>query len=226
MTVATIVMTTWLPNNQDGMLRLQIIEKTLRSWHKNLINSDDIRLHVADDGSSNEMLKELQDIVKIEWPYIGTTYSQQMRKGVGASLNAGIREALKYSDFVLHMVDDWVLTKPLDIDPWVEALALYENIGGFRFFPHPDLTGRIRYIKPGIYAMELDRHHFAFATRPSLWHRRMLEAYGPFDEGSSAYECERMYNLNYCLTDGPSLYLALPDEWEHVGGVELGDITP
>jgi hypothetical protein len=54
----------------------------------------------------------------------------------------------------------------------------------------------------------------------------MFDAYGYFDEGVSAYECEQFYNERYCRLTGPKLIMALPDEWQHLGGVELGDITP
>lgn len=226
MTVASIIMTTWLPDSEEGEKRLKIIESTVISWALNLISNDDIRMIVCDDGSSEPMFNKLKAIVNENWPRVGTSYFQQQRKGVGASLNKGVIEGTKYSDILLHMVDDWRLLKPLDLDPWIEALSNIQSIAGFRFFPHPNLSGEIHYINPGIYAMSLDRHHFAFATRPSLWHSRMFESYGMFEESVSAYECERLYNINYCTLSGPILYLALPDEWEHMGGVELGDITP
>lgn len=222
MTPVTIVMTTWLPNNEDGYKRLNILQKCLISWHENLIHDDDIFLHVADDGSDDSMTVALKNAVLECWPRHGTRFTRQERHGVGASLNKGIRESP--TDIVLHAVDDWELLKPLDIRPWVSLLEI-PDIAGFRLFPHPDLSGKIQYMG-GVYAMKLDRHHFAFATRPSLWHKRMFQAYGKFEEQVSAYECERLYNLNYCLGKGPDLWMALPDEWRHVDGVELGDITP
>lgn len=226
MTATTIVMTTWLPSGRAGWNRLDIIRETLISWQKNLISSDDIFLHVADDGSSDKMFDALKVAVAEEWHKYGVAFTQQDRKGVGASLNQGCAEAIKHGRIILHAVDDWKLLKPLNIDPWIQLLELDSKISAVRFFPHPDLTGIIKYVEPGIYAMELDRHHFAFATRPSLWHSRMFENYGWFDEGVSAYECEQFYNERYCRLLGPKIVLALPDEWMHVGGVELGDITP
>lgn len=226
MTAITIVMTTWLPPNRDGMRRLEIIQETLSSWQENLQSNDDIYLHIADDGSSERMLHALESIVSEQWVRHGTTYSQQNRKGVGASLNNGLEQAFRHTDIVLYAVDDWKLVKTLNLNPWIVLLRDDDILAGIRFFPHPDLTGTIKYVDPGVYMVDIDRHHFAFATRPSLWHKRMFEAYGYFDEGVSAYECEQFYNERYCKLIGPKLIMALPDEWKHLGGVELGDITP
>lgn len=219
----TILMTTWLPDGKEGRLRAQLMEYALKSWRRNLIADREIWLHVADDGTSPEMKKILTKIVKSVWSG-NISWSGQPRKGVGASLNNGL--VMCNNRLVLHAVDDWNLLDSLDLSPWADILESDENICGFRFFPHPDLIGRIKYINPGVYAMDLDKHHFAFATRPSLWHPRMFETYGMFEEGVSAYEVERLYNEKYCLIVGPKLWLALPDQWAHLGGVELGDITP
>lgn len=222
----TILMTTWLPDNRDGERRFEFAIRAMSSWEKNFEHSENIFLHIADDGSKNDRFEDLLvyagDIFgkeKISW-------STQERRGVGASLNLGINSHIWAGRLIFHAVDDWLLFDRLDLTSWADILESDENICGFRFFPHPDLTGRIKYINPGVYAMDLDKHHFAFATRPSLWHPRMFETYGMFEEGVSAYEVERLYNEKYCLIVGPKLWLALPDQWAHLGGVELGDITP
>lgn len=221
-----ILMTTWLPDNKDGEQRFANAVTAMRSWNENLLNDGRIFLHVADDGSKNDRFEDLLAYAIDIFDKEKVCWSTQERRGVGASLNLGVRTHMFGNRLILHAVDDWVLHNPIDLRPWAKILESETNICGFRFFPHPDLTGRIKYINPGVYAMNLDRHHFAFATRPSLWHPRMFETYGFFDEGVSAYECERLYNERYCMTVGPDLWLALPDQWEHLGGVELGDITP
>jgi len=227
-TDVTIVMTTWIPDDETGNQRLEIIERALESWERSLIHKRGLLfLHVADDGTSLEQFEKLESIVKNHCPVNKISWSRQSRKGVGASLNTAIREHIKVGRQVFHAVDDWRLFSDLDLTPWISILEQDENICGFRFFPHPDLTGTIKYINPGVYAMNLDKHHFAFATRPSLWHPRMFGAYGFFEEGVSAYECERLYNEKYCRLPNPTnLWMALPDQWAHLGGVELGDITP
>lgn len=224
MTEVVILMTTWLPESNDGERRLNILSHALQSWKEHLKNSGEIFLHVADDGSSPEMLHRLREKVELIWKPRPISWSGQTRRGVGTSLNSGI--LFYWNKVILHAVDDWQLYSDLDLTPWVSILEEEASICAFRFFPHPDLTGEIKYITPGVYAMNLDKHHFAFATRPSLWHPRMFEAYGLFEEKTSAYEVERLYNEEYCRLVGPKIWLALPDQWAHLGGVELGDITP
>lgn len=227
MTVVNIVATTWFPSGTEGSKRLRIFCEALDSWNVNLSHNDDIYLHVADDGSSEITLDEIKNLVNDHWPKHGTTFSIQNRRGVGASLNQGCQRALTYSDVILYTVDDWKLLKPLDITPWVEFIESKEYDAALvKFFPHPNTFGQIIYANPGIYAMRLNREGFAFSTRPSLWHRRMFDAYGWFPELVNAYDCERIYNLNISKFSWPLLYQALPDEWMHLGGVELGDITP
>ena len=94
--------------------------------------------------------------------------------------------------------------------------------------PHPGITGKVRMFPTG-WAFVVDRHHFAFAFRPALYHQRFIDAYGWFSEGTSALECERRYNEHFARTPGPEIIYALPYPWVHVGaegGDELSAIIP
>ena len=136
--------------------------------------------------------------------------------------------AFAVSPLVLYAVDDWALTADLDLTPWADALMVRPDIGMVRLGPpHPDLTGTVVMLPEG-WALRLDRHHFANATRPFLAHRRFYDAYGWYDEEQSAYECERLHNLRYAHAPAglPDVVLALPHPWIHVGEAEVGDITP
>lgn len=223
----TIVATTWLPPGLEKE-RLMDFQIAVYSWYKHLkLSSGKIHLHLADDGTTEEWFNVLKLEAQNTWSLKGdakVTFSQQRRKGVGASLNAGIDIAKRTSPFFFYAVDDWELLTDLDLTRWVSVME-DPSIGQIRFFSHPDLTGKIVFLD-GLWAIQIDRHHFAFAHRPALYHTRMIEAYGKFDEMVNAYECEQFYNERYCKESGPRIIMALPDQWKHLGSVELAHITP
>lgn len=230
MTEVTIVMTTWIPEGQQGKERLKAEERCLLSWREHLIHNEAIHLHIADDGSSESDYAQLRNIAWAEWDRGNFTFSQQQRKGVGASLNAGLKQAFHRSPIVLHAVDDWELLADLDITPWVNFLCDTKyDVGAVRFFPHPDLTGTIRHIPPHGWAVDLDKHHYMFATRPSLWHERFFNVLGYFKEGISAIECEADFNERVCgypHYKGQGVWLALPEMWRPVETGSLSEIMP
>jgi hypothetical protein len=124
-------------------------------------------------------------------------------------------------------VDDWKLNAPFDLRPWIKLLNEDPRLGMIRFGPpHPDLTGTFVHDNDRWY-VRLNRHHFAFGFRPALFHRRMLEDYGPFDEDCNAYDAERLYSERFNQNHGgPDIAYALPYPFEHIYGVELAGINP
>lgn len=200
--------------------------EALSSWQQHLLYpAGDVFLHVADDGSVPDGYPERFGPFH-DSRFGEPSFSRQERHGVGASLNAGFAEAFKRSPFALYFVDDWALTGDLDLTAWVRILLEDESIGMVRLGPpHPDLTGRVKHTPIGWY-LRLDRHHYAFAHRPALYHERFLTAYGAFEEDVNAYDCERIYAERFCKTAGPDIVYALPYPWSHVGTVELAGVQP
>lgn len=229
----TVVMTTWFPPGEEGIKRLEIAKQTLSTWEEFLFNKvGRLFLHIADDGSDYSLCADLIAQCK-KWTPTG---SVQQRHGVGASLNEGFRRAFEVSDFVLYAVDDWALNYQCDLTPWLQLLDEDESIGCIRLGPpHPDLTGMIQHDNNRWY-IRLDRHHFAFSFRPTLFHRRMIDKYGRFDEDVNSYDAEQMYNkrfnkmsagMNYQLSHNhPDIIYALPYPWDHIYGVELAGVNP
>ena len=87
----------------------------------------------------------------------------------------------------------------------------------------------------GGWFLRLEPDGFAFGHRPALYHRRFLEAFGWFEEGVSALECERFYAERYARglaiwplakPRQPEVVLALPHPWHHVESIELADLQP
>lgn len=229
MTDVTIVMTTWIPEGKQGRDRLAAEELCLNSWQEHLINKDAIHLHLADDGSTPYDFAQIRNFVD-NWKMGQVTYSKQDRRGVGASLNVGLKKAFENSPIVLHAVDDWELLDDLWLTPWVSFMEdVNYDVGAVRFFPHPYLTGEIRHIPPHGWAMMLERHHYVFATRPSLWHKRMFDALGYFKEEVSALDCETDFNYRICKPPhkiGDRIWLAIPELWRPKETGSLSALVP
>lgn len=226
----TVITTTYFPPDQRGQQRLETFKKALQSWCDNLYSDgSNISLHMADDGSAQELFDEAVEAVNLRWFEGGVTVSRQERYGVGASLNQGLRQAFEFSPLALYIVDDWELLDPLDLLPWASLLERDESLGAIRLGPaHPDLTGMIKHDPhTGQFYVVLDRHHFVLGHRPIIYHKRLIDQLGWFPEGVNAFECERQYNERFCYPLSPhKVALALPELWRHISDIELADIEP
>ena len=224
----TIITTVYEPSDDTERTRLAAAEEAIRSWLYHLVYPYPMLLHIADDGSPAKDYTPRLLSAADSWTqkFSLVTTSIQQRGGVGASLNRGIRQALENGDLLMYLVDDWVAFEPLSLMPWVNLLEYDPSIGAVRLsHPHPDLTGTIKNTDYG-WVMKLDRHHYAFGFRPTLYHRRFFEAYGAFPEGTSAWECERIYNEAFCRMAGPDIVYALPDFFEPRYPMAVGEINP
>ena len=213
----TIITTTYYPDSKLGRERADVAGQAIESWFNHLKYDGEFRLHIADDGSG----------IAFE---IGGGYnkmvSRQHRKGVGASLNTGFKSAFTHSPLALYIVDDWILQKDLDLNPWAALLTKNESLGIVRLGPpHPGLTGEVIKYEQG-WALSLDKHDYAYAMRPSMYHKRFFDAYGWFSEQINCWECERIFNEHVCATNGPGIVYALPDSWYHKDTLPLGTMEP
>lgn len=227
----TIVATTWLPPGNERA-RWDALIRSYQSWQKNLVLTGGlIHLHIADDGSNPDYWDAVTGIASRHWQIGNVSFSRQQRRGVGASLNAGIRTALNNSPIILHAVDDWELLEPLNLTPWVEFMEDPNyDVGMVRFFPHPDLTGTVRHIPPHGWAVALERHHYVFGFRPCLWHQRFFDALGYFQEGVSSLAAEEDFNLRLTSSEpkfeGERIWLALPEVWRPIETGSLAEVVP
>lgn len=223
----SIVITTYF-RKEDGAERVRVALAAAKSWKDYLKPfSNYIHLHVADDGSESKYLTFYMNALRRMWQHNLVTVSCQERHGVGASLNTGIRYALEFSAVYGYFVDDWSLTKSLDISDWVELLEEDTSVGCVRLGPpHPNTRGTITMYSQG-WGLKLDRYSYAFSQRPALYHRRFHDHYGEHPEDCSALECERMYAERFCrLNTGPDIVYALPHSWEHLGDVSMSAVEP
>lgn len=237
--IITIVITAYFPEGVDGNKRRVAARMTLKSWSRYIKYAGWLDLVIVHDGPGNDdgtdnigkFHREALDI----WTYPVThdrvtTMSPLGRGGVGRSLNLGFREAFKTSPLVLYAVDDWALTEPFDLTPWVQLLMERNDVGMVRLGPpHPGTSGVIRAYTDNWqgWALQLERSGYAFGHRPALYHKRMIDTYGWFKEDCSAIDCEKDYvdrvNSN---SSGPDVVLALPHPWQHLDSVELAYLDP
>lgn len=103
---------------------------TLRAMFDNLHFSGDLRLHIADDGSSEGHRIALQECALSVG--CNPTFSVTPRGGYGMNYNRATNIVHDQADFVLPLEDDWELTRPLDLDPLVAALNETEQFGCIR----------------------------------------------------------------------------------------------
>lgn len=225
MTDITIVATTWLPPGKE-FERSQEFVRAANSWQQYLKLDGNIHLHIADDGSEETEAFDFVREIGHSWDLGEVGWSKQERKGVGASLNKGLRQSFKHTPIVLHAVDDWELLGPLELNRWVEFMEDPNYLVDIaRFFPHPDLTGEIKHIPPYGWAAKLDYHHYLFSFRPALWHKRMFDRLGYFEENTSAVSVEQDYN-HKIINDKGKVWLALPELWRHIGEESYSELVP
>lgn len=213
-----LVVACYLPSNPDGQRRSEGFRVSLNSWNLYL-EPYGLQLIVVNDGPVLPAWSE--------WS------GQQMglgheRNGLGGSLNQGFQAAFEMSPLALNIPDDYLLTGPCDLSPWIEMLTEDVKVGAVRLSSYYPGTGGTIEPRKGGWALTLDRHNLAAGLRPTLYHQRFFEAYGFFDEGLSAWETERLFNERFCQAAGPESVLGLPSLWSEGPGsvIMQGQASP
>lgn len=222
----TLVVTTYAPPGDAGEARNLAVRETLTSWMNYLhYHNGGFKVHIADDGSEFPgHVESLQRLLEGHWP---VTVSRQERMGVGASLNAGFREAYLTSPLVFFGQDDWGLFKHCDVTTWAKLLEEEEGIGMIRLgVPHPNIRGYVKFYPGHGYALALDRYGYTYGQRPALYHKRFTDFYGWWEEGESANECERLYLERVNNLVGPNVILAFDYPWVPIESITLSDLVP
>lgn len=199
--------------------RLALALETIRSA-KTMIDYPNIGFHVADDGSGSDYVRRLVE-------EIGSSYSvtstDAERAGVGRSMNLGIAAALSRADLWLHLEDDWVLPRPLDIRPCVRLLLESDHVGMVRL---GRLSAGIKAeVIPGAdsawWGIDIHSDTYTFNGNPSLRHRRFHDAYGYYPEGLRPGETELAYCAQVHSISGPGIvyptWLSTRDAFQHIG---------
>jgi len=229
-----IITTTYYPATKLGAKRYRTMLEVIKSWKDHLHYSGDLELIVCDDGTEELKSgnKKITPAVMVEainkvWGK-KIEYSSSHRLGIGASFNRGFAAAFDATDQAIYIPDDMRLLVDFDLDPWVKFLDEYPDYGMVRLgLVHPNLMGETKFIPEIGYGMALIKEQgYVYAGRPALFHKRFMDAYGHFQEGSSAIDCENDYNRRFMHSPGPDVFLALPYRWHHDDVLELGHMTP
>lgn len=229
MSALTILMTTYAPAGGIGEATAAAAHYSIKQWRKRLQYDGDLRLHVADDGSSLPGYGLSADSPPASyWGKRGpVTFSRQERHGIGASLNAGLTEAFKHSPLAVLLMDDWGLKWPFELGPWANLLLKHEDIGLVRLGPpHPNTGGCVELFEEAWF-LRLTTDGVFTSLRPWMIHERFMEAYGAFDEDVSVGDCEQLWNERVrrlsetmpWVAAKPEAVLALPTAWEWIYAV-------
>ena len=244
----TLVMSTWVPGGAGSETELRILacREAMQTWDKHLKYRGDIRLHVADDGSLHPAWGAGVDSPPALWSPWPVTFSRQNAHGVGASINAGFRQAFETSPLVIYLADDWKLFQDFSLTEWSDLLMGHKEIGMVNFGPpNANVTGKVGWVpKAGDLWLDGtgDAHNYsyylrflsgngavpgyAFAHRPGLYHKRFIDRWGWFKENVGAIACEKLYNDCWFRDKGDDIVMPLYETWRHIPGTEFGLIHP
>lgn len=200
--------------------RLELALETIHSVRAN-VDYPNIGFVLADDGSGANYVDRLCRA-------IGGSYKVHVtdaaRGGVGKSMNLGIAKILETADIWLHLEDDWVLPKPLDLRPSVKLLIEDPGVGMVRLGRLTPGMKAESYSGGGYVWWKLIRNSdtYLFSGNASLRHRRFHDAYGPYpDKKLTPGMTELWYCDRYNSGKGPEIvhpaWYATPDLFQHIG---------
>lgn len=220
----TIVTATYFSRDHRGEERMENARASVQSWLRHL-QYPEIALHVADDGSD----QALWDRFCAYHQGIRITYSRQRRRGIGASLNAGLSLAWS-AGMALYIQDDLLLEEDLDLSFPAAVLDAEPRIGAVRIgLPHPGTAGVMLHIgglhRRDSMVCDFEAHHYVMSFRPTLSHPRMGYL-GPYIEGETAEQTERDYNERYTMNPRLRVVQWIPNPWHHQHVVDLGTLSP
>jgi len=185
---------------------------------------------VSDDGSS-------QDHINTVMQEIGVNYHRYLynsnRKGVGHGMNHSLVELWDMGvELVISMEDDWELTAPLDLEPYVRTLVDHSENGLIRFgYISEGLTGKTVSQEGKLYWNLYNLGEtYRFTGHPHLKHKRFHDVYGYYDEGWAAGKTELSMCGKTNLKTGPNILYptdcATYGFFAHIGTESLKDIKP
>ena len=223
--------------------RYDTLARTLESVREKLAYRGRLRVHIADDGSPDGYVARA-----LEWVAHNTdweaTSSVTARRGWGANVNAAL--AMIETEYIYLTEDDYVLTRTLDLTPYVALLETERQLGMVRFgiaahelvcaLCEADISAWLPNYREGVgqpgklgywrVDRRLSRGCYKYSNRPHLKHRRFHEHYGGYAEGVGLARTEHEFNERFCSTgEGPEI--VCPIDWvgwhyDHIGQSRQG----
>ena len=208
--------------------RLDVAKRTLESVAANLVTTDELRLHIADDGSSQEYRDELVELGRRLYGQQAVTVTNSQQRRYGGNYNEMTQVVHQITDLVLPLEDDWELVRPLDIDPIARVLrsGLFGCVRMGRLSYTYVLKAKFVWAED-LHWLELDpesEEHHVFAGGPRLETVEFERAVGPWPEGLLAGETEVLVSGRPAARHGIAwpVSLILPPEgaFAHIGAVK------
>lgn len=185
--------------------------RTVRSVGENLRYDGELGWYVADDGSSldhYEMVKTAVSNAGVLWGA-----HQTKRQGYGYSANTAWRSL--YQDrgvpITLWLEDDWSLTRPLNITPYVSLLMEKSSeVGMVRLGYMPINLSLYSCGHAGRMYLHVSKsQQYAYSGNPHLKHFSFRTAYGELPESLNPGDTEIAYDHKIRTTSGPEIWWPL-----------------
>lgn len=164
-------------------------EPTLRAALDGIRYSGDLTVHIADDGSVEGHVERLREIAGGYPQVTAIGVTNAARRGYGRSFNLATQAVHLMAQVVLPLEDDWLLTRPLDLDPLVATLMSPEpaiaciRLGYLGFTQ--SLRGRVVHTHGGPMLLldEQSPEPHVFSGHPRLETVAFERSVGPWPEG-------------------------------------------
>ena len=133
------------------------------------------------------------------------SHTQDLRPG--ANWNKSLRASLEHVDIVLWMEDDFELQRPLFLAPYVKLLCDESSVGMVRL---GHLPVNLRCETVGFdgrhYLDILPDRQYRFSGNPHLKHRRLVDAYGWYNENTNPGDTELDYDARCRMRPNPRIW--------------------
>lgn len=192
-------------------LRTGMAVRTVKSFCENIDYPKElISFYIADDGSPWEHMQAIIDEIQAHEVAVYGYHNEKITPGpiVGKGWNRGLQKGHQASDFVFLLEDDWVLTKELDIRPYVRCLLQRADVGIIRLSGLP-VGGELRVQGfNGIHYLEYLRSApMAYSGNPHIRHVRFSAYYGFFATDRNPGDIEINYDERFRqYPDGPNIW--------------------
>ena len=190
--------------------RLSYAIRTVQALCDNLQYSAQLAWYVGVDGDDQEHLQTLLDLLSKNEQDIFGHHAIDFVPGErlpGKSWNMAWTAAHDWSDVVLWMENDFVLTRPLNIDAYVRLLMENEKVGMVRLGLLPINLNMTSMGFNGIMYLQMWRNmQYGYSGNPHLKHRRFADAYGPYNEAIEPGETEVEFDARFRTTSGPEIW--------------------
>jgi len=208
--------------------RLDVAKITMESVAANLNTPEDVWMHIADDGSSQEYRDELVELGRRLYGQQAVTVTNSQQRRYGGNYNEMTQVVHQITDLVLPLEDDWELVRPLDIDPIARVLrdGVFGCVRLGRLSYTHELKAKFVWAE-NLHWLELDpesEEQHILAGGPRLETVEFERAVGPWPEGLVAGETELMVcgrqEARHGIAWPVSLILPPEGAFAHIGAVK------